>query len=65
MKFLSYRAAALCIATMGCQPIPVATADSDYDIEKMAHIENAARAAGVTVIWINPPVRKKVEIAGT
>lgn len=63
MKTTLSCAAALCIATTACQSTPVATIDSAYDLDRMARIESAARAAGVTVMWINPPLLKKVEIA--
>ena len=54
-------AAALSIATTACQSTPVVAIDTAYDVERMARIERAARTAGVTVVWINPPMRSKVE----
>ena len=63
MKTLLSCAAVLCIATTGCQSVPVATAETPYDYLKMARIENAARASGVTVIWINPPTLDKLASA--
>ena len=62
MKALSFCAAVLCVATTGCQSVPVAKADAGHDLRKMTRIENAARASGVTVIWINPPLLDKVAI---
>lgn len=61
MKTTLSCAAALCIATTACQSKPVLTADTGYDTERMARIERAARTAGVTVVWVNPLLRSKVE----
>ena len=63
MKTLLSCAAIACIATTGCQSVPVAKAETPYDFQKMARIETAARASGVTVIWINPPLLDKLASA--
>ena len=53
--------AVLCVALTACQSAPVAKSESQYDLKKMALVEGAARASGVQVHWVNPPLAGRAE----
>lgn len=55
MRWMMLSAAAAALLLSGCASVP--DAKSDVDFAKIARIESAARAVGVTVYWVNLPVK--------
>lgn len=47
----------------GCSTAPVdsmsAAREREIDMQKVAAVNAAARQAGVTILWVNPPTKSK------
>jgi hypothetical protein len=54
MRWMMLSLAAGALALSGCAAMPGSTG-SEIDYVKVARIENAARAVGVNVYWLNYP----------
>lgn len=64
MKLSSFASGSVAIAFLGaCASVQDTAREDSIDTAKVAAIDNAARAAGVTVQWINYP-RKKNRAVG-
>ena len=63
MKIVSLCMVALSFALTACASVPAGPVASAYDVEYMARVERMARTSGVTVIWVNPPLRKSEPLA--
>ncbi len=59
MKIVLIVAASAIALISGCASVPnTGTAYNDIDSARVAAIENAAKTQGVTVVWINYPIKK-------
>jgi hypothetical protein len=61
MRWMMLSLAATALALAGCASFP-GDSRSNIDYEKVARIENAARAAGVSVLWINYPTKSMASV---
>ncbi|MBK8739090.1 MAG: hypothetical protein IPO58_01200 [Betaproteobacteria bacterium] len=57
MRWMMLSLLAGTVLVSGCASLPTESR-SNIDFAKVARIENAARAAGVSVYWVNYPTRQ-------
>ena len=61
MRWMMLSLAAGALALTGCSSLP-GTARTDIDYAQVARVENAARAVGVNVYWVNYPLKTTASV---
>jgi len=61
MRWMMLSLAAAALALAGCSSLPGASL-SDIDYVQVARIENAAKAYGVNVYWVNYPTKSAASV---
>jgi hypothetical protein len=61
MRWMMLSLAAGALALTGCSSLP-GTARTDIDYAQVARIENAAKAFGVNVYWVNYPTKSSASV---